>query len=159
MTVHDNVGVAGRLAGFSRERVAERVRELLGLVGLPSETYSERWPDELSGGQRQRVAVARALAVDPPILLMDEPFGALDPVVRRELRHEFRRIQARVNKTVLMVTHDMEEAFELGQRIGVIDAGRLIAWDTPGAVSASRDARVRELLASTMQQVTSRSES
>ncbi len=159
MTVEDNVGVAGRLAGWGRDRVAERVRELLTLVGLPPETYSERWPDELSGGQRQRVAVARALAVDPPVLLMDEPFGALDPVVRRELHQEFRRIHARVHKTVLMVTHDMQEAFELGERIGVIDAGRLIAWDTPRALRASGDSRVRELLAPSLQSVASRSDS
>ena len=106
----------------------------------------ERWPDELSGGQRQRVGVARALAADPPILLMDEPFGALDPLTRAELHREFRRIQARVRKTVIIVTHDMGEAFALGDRVGVLEDGRLIALDTPSAVAASADGRVRQLL-------------
>jgi osmoprotectant transport system ATP-binding protein len=100
----------------------------------------------LSGGQRQRVGVARALAVDPPVLLMDEPFGALDPLTRAELHGEFRRIQQRVHKTVIIVTHDMGEAFALGDRVGVIDAGRLIAFDRPGAVAASREPLVRQLL-------------
>ena len=100
-----------------------------------------RWPDELSGGQRQRVGVARALAADPPVLLMDEPFGALDPVTRRELQDEFRRIQSRLRKTVLLVTHDMAEAMALADRIGVLDAGRLI-WCWPGATpSSSRTTR------------------
>ena len=105
-------------------------RELLELIGLAPTTTRARWPDELSGGQRQRVGVARALAADPPVLLMDEPFGALDPVTRRQLREEFRRIQSRLRKTVLLVTHDMAEAIALADRIGVLDAGRLI-WCGP----------------------------
>ena len=145
MTVADNVGVVPRLEGWTEERTAARVEELLELVGLPS--FSARWPDELSGGQRQRVGVARALAVDPPVLLMDEPFGALDPLTRAELHGEFRRIQARLRKTVIIVTHDMGEAFALADRIGVLDEGQLVACDQPAAIAASANPRVRQLLA------------
>src|SRR6185295_11651241 len=111
MTVAENVAVVPRLDGWEPGRVASRVRELLDLVDLPADRFMSRWPDEFSGGQRQRVGVARALGVDPPVLLMDEPFGALDPVTRAELHREFRRIQERVRKTVIIVTHDMGEAF------------------------------------------------
>src|SRR5207248_11677477 len=104
------------------------------------------WPDELSGGQRQRVGVARALPVDPPVLLMDEPFGALNPLTRSELHREFRRIQERLRKTVIIVTHDMGEAFALADRVGVLDAGQLVASDRPEAVAQSTDPRVRRLL-------------
>jgi osmoprotectant transport system ATP-binding protein len=146
MTVADNVAVVPRLEGWAKERTASRVHELLELVGLAPLQFAARWPDELSGGQRQRVGVARALAVDPPVLLMDEPFGALDPLTRAELHREFRRIQQRVQKTVIIVTHDMGEAFALGDRVGVIDNGRLIAFDRPGAVAASHEPLVRQLL-------------
>jgi osmoprotectant transport system ATP-binding protein len=146
MTVADNVAVVPGLERWTAERTAARVRELLDLVGLPPQQFAARWPDELSGGQRQRVGVARALAADPPVLLMDEPFGALDPMTRAELRAEFRRIQQRVKKTVIIVTHDMAEAFALGDRVGVIAAGRLVACDTPAAMAASIDPRVRQLL-------------
>jgi osmoprotectant transport system ATP-binding protein len=146
MSVADNVGVAPRLEGWSSDRIGARVAELLELVGLAPEQFAARWPDELSGGQRQRVGVARALAVDPPVLLMDEPFGALDPLTRAELHAEFRRIQERVRKTVIIVTHDMGEAFALGDRVGVIEEGHLIACDRPAVVAASHDARVRRLL-------------
>ncbi len=146
MSVADNVAVVPRLAGWSAERIVSRVRELLELVGLPGEELASRWPDELSGGQRQRVGVARALAVDPPVLLMDEPFGALDPLTRAELHAEFRRIQSRLHKTVIIVTHDMGEAFALADRVGVLDDGALIAIDTAAAVAQSTDPRVRRLL-------------
>ncbi len=146
MTVADNVAVVPGLERWTVERTAARVRELLELVGLPPPQFAARWPDELSGGQRQRVGVARALAADPPVLLMDEPFGALDPMTRAELRAEFRRIQQKLKKTVIIVTHDMAEAFALGDRVGVINAGRLVACDTPAAMAASTDARVRQLL-------------
>jgi len=146
MTVGDNVAVVPRLDAWPPERVVTRVRELLELVGLSPAAFADRWPDELSGGQRQRVGVARALGVDPPILLMDEPFGALDPLTRAELHAEFRRIQQHVRKTVIIVTHDMGEAFALGDRVGVLDGGRLVAFDTPANVAASREPLVRQLL-------------
>jgi osmoprotectant transport system ATP-binding protein len=146
MTVGGNVGVVPRLERWPADRVATRVDELLELVGLPPQRFATRWPDELSGGQRQRVGVARALAVDPPVLLMDEPFGALDPLTRAELHGEFRRIQQRVRKTVIIVTHDMGEAFALGDRVGVLDEGRLIACDQARVVAASADPRVRRFL-------------
>jgi osmoprotectant transport system ATP-binding protein len=146
MTIADNVSVVPRLERWPEPRVTARVTELLTLVGLPPDQFAGRWPDELSGGQRQRVGVARALAVDPPVLLMDEPFGALDPLTRAELHAEFRRIQNRLRKTVIIVTHDMGEAFALADRVGVIDDGCLIAFDRPEAVAASRDDRVRRLL-------------
>ena len=146
MSVADNVAVVPRLEGWSADRVGPRVHELLELVGLPAKEFALRWPDELSGGQRQRVGVARALAVDPPVLLMDEPFGALDPLTRAELHAEFRRIQTRLRKTVIIVTHDMGEAFALADRVGVIEDGNLIANDRAAAVAASTDPRVRRLL-------------
>jgi len=146
MSVGDNVGVVPRLERWPADRVSTRVGELLDLVGLDAKRYAARWPDELSGGQRQRVGVARALAVDPPVLLMDEPFGALDPVTRAELHDEFRRIQGRLRKTVIIVTHDMGEAFALADRVGVLDGGALVAYDTAAAVARSSDARVRRLL-------------
>ena len=146
MTVSRNVGVVPWLAGWPPERIAARTRELLALVGLPPAEFAERWPDQLSGGQRQRVGVARALGVDPPVVLMDEPFGALDPVTRAELHVEFRRIQAQLRKTVVLVTHDMREAFALADRVGVLDAGSLVACETPAMLQASSHPVVRTLL-------------
>jgi osmoprotectant transport system ATP-binding protein len=146
LTVGANVGLVPRLEEWAPTRTAERTQELLTLVGLPPADYAERYPRELSGGQQQRVGVARALAVDPPILLMDEPFGALDPVTRAELRGEFARIQQTLGTTVVMVTHDMAEAFALGTHVGVLDGGALIAWGTPETVRASTDPRVQEFL-------------
>jgi osmoprotectant transport system ATP-binding protein len=146
MTVAGNIGVVPRLEGWAPNRTASRVGELLDLIGLDRQSFGARWPDELSGGQRQRIGVARALAVDPPILLMDEPFGALDPITRTELHAEFHRIQERLRKTVMIVTHDMREAWALADRIGVLDSGRLIACDSPAMLARSNDPRVRELL-------------
>jgi osmoprotectant transport system ATP-binding protein len=146
MTIAGNIGIVPRLEQWTPDRTEARVGELLDLIGLDRRSFANRWPDELSGGQRQRVGVARALAIDPPILLMDEPFGALDPVTRVELHAEFRRIQERVRKTVVIVTHDMREAFALATRIGVLDAGRLVAFDTPHEMQASLNPRVRQLL-------------
>jgi len=146
MDVAANVTIVSRLAGWSADRTRARGDELLDLVGLPAREFSSRWPDELSGGQRQRVGVARALAVDPPILLMDEPFGALDPLTRVELHGEFRRIQDRLRKTVIIVTHDMGEAFALADRVGVLEDGRLVALERPEALARSQDPRVRRLL-------------
>jgi len=146
MTVRGNIGVVPQLEGWTAGRISARVDELLDLIGMDRQTFADRWPDELSGGQRQRVGVARALAADPPILLMDEPFGALDPVTRVELHGEFTRIQARVQKTVVIVTHDMREAFALATRVGVLDEGELVAYDTPDALAVSADGRVKQLL-------------
>jgi len=146
MTVADNVAVVPRLLGWETARIEERVAAMLRLVGLDPGTYAARASTELSGGQRQRVGVARALAADPPILLMDEPFGALDPLTRAELHREFRRIQSEVRKTVVIVTHDMAEAFALATRVGVLDAGAIARIDTPRALARSTDPRVRPLL-------------
>ena len=125
LTVEENVALVARLEGWSVERRRARVHDLLELVGLPSGEFAARWPRELSGGQRQRVGVARALAIDPPILLMDEPFGALDSITRQELRTEFQRIRRHLRQTVILVTHDMDEAFALGDRVGVLERGRV----------------------------------
>ena len=143
MSIARNVGLVPALARWPRERIAARTHELLALVGLPPDEFSGRWPDQLSGGQRQRVGVARALAIDPPVLLMDEPFGALDAITRAELHREFRRIQQQVRKTIVIVTHDMREAFALADRIGVLDEGRLVALEPPAALRASPHPVVR----------------
>ena len=133
-TVLDNTATVPSLIGWKKTRARARAAELLDLVGLDPSTYGPRYPDQLSGGQRQRVGVARALAADPPVLLMDEPFGAVDPVVREQLQDEFLRMQAAVRKTVLLVTHDIEEAVRLGDRIAVYGQGSIEQFDTPGAV-------------------------
>ena len=146
LTVGENVGLVPALLGWDAARIEARVSAMLTLVGLPPPTFAARPALELSGGQRQRVGVARALAADPPILLMDEPFGALDPVTRAELHREFRRIQDQLGKTVVIVTHDMAEAFALATRIGVLDEGVIAQLDTPRAVARSTDPRVRPLL-------------
>ena len=146
LTVRDNIAVVPRLLSWTEARVAERANTLLTLVGLPAGEYADRRPHELSGGQRQRVGVARALAADPPVLLMDEPFGALDPVTRSELHREFRRIQSELKKTIVIVTHDMAEAMALATRIGVLADGVLVALDAPDAIARSADPRVAGLL-------------
>jgi osmoprotectant transport system ATP-binding protein len=146
MSVEENVGVVPRLEQWPRDRVRARVHELLELVGLHADRFAARRPDELSGGQRQRVGLARALAVNPPILLMDEPFGSLDPVTRLAVRRAFKSIQSRLQMTVILVTHDIAEAFDLGDRVGVIDGGELVVCDTPAVVSGSNDSRVRALV-------------
>jgi osmoprotectant transport system ATP-binding protein len=124
-TVEDNVALVPRLERWDAARIAARVREVLHLVGLPYEQYARRYPDELSGGQRQRVGLARALAADPAILLMDEPFGALDPITRAELQHEFLELKKSLSKTIVFVTHDVAEALMLGDRIALMDSGKL----------------------------------
>ncbi|MGH2535144.1 MAG: ABC transporter ATP-binding protein [Thermomicrobiales bacterium] len=130
-TVADNVSVVPRLLGWPRRKRRERAEELLALVGLPPELFADRYPRQLSGGQQQRVGVARALAADPPIVLMDEPFGAVDPITRKQLQRELRRIQAEVHKTIVFVTHDISEAFLLGDRIVLMDDGRIVQNGTP----------------------------
>lgn len=133
-TVLDNTATVPHLLGWPRKKARARAAELLDLVGLDPSVFGGRYPDQLSGGQRQRVGVARALAADPPVLLMDEPFGAVDPVVRERLQTEFLRLQSQVHKTVLFVTHDMEEAVRLGDRIAVYGHGRIEQFDAPTAV-------------------------
>ncbi len=130
-TIARNVGVVPSLLGWEPSRIKQRVMELLELVGLDPDRFAQRYPHELSGGQRQRVGVARALAADPPILLMDEPFGALDPITRVELQQEFRQLQQRLGKTIVLVTHDIQEAFTLGSRIGLMQAGEFVVMARP----------------------------
>ncbi len=124
-SVRENVALIPKLEGWERSRVEARVEEVLALVGLPLEEFGDRYPNQLSGGQRQRVGLARALAAEPPILLMDEPFGALDPITRAEVQGEFQKLQQRLKKTVVFVTHDVGEALLLGDRIGLMDSGHL----------------------------------
>jgi osmoprotectant transport system ATP-binding protein len=145
-TVAENVALVPTLLEWAPSRTEARVNELLQLVGLAPADFRHRWPDELSGGQRQRVGLARALAADPPTLLMDEPFGALDPITRSELHREFRRLHDQIPRTVLLVTHDLAEAFALADRIGVLLDGRLLVCDTPEALQASQDPYVRTLV-------------
>ena len=123
LTVAANVATVPQLLGWDRKRTSARVEEMLELVGLPASQYADRYPHELSGGQQQRIGVARGLAADPPVLLMDEPFGAVDPIARDRLQGEFRRIQAELGKTVLFVTHDIDEAVRLADRIAVFSQG------------------------------------
>jgi len=130
-TIERNVGLVPSLQNWQPKRIKARVHELLDLVGLEPAQFADRYPNQLSGGQRQRVGVARALAADPPILLMDEPFGALDPITRLELQQEFRRLQQELGKTVVFVTHDIQEAFVLASRIGLMQDGRLVVLGTP----------------------------
>jgi osmoprotectant transport system ATP-binding protein len=145
-TVERNVGLVPQLEGWPADRTRGRVRELLALVGLPPEVFAARYPRELSGGQRQRVGVARALAADPPVILMDEPFGALDPLTRAELQSEFARLAERLQKTIVFVTHDIREAFMLASRIGLFKDGRLVALDAPAAFARSTEPEARAFL-------------
>jgi osmoprotectant transport system ATP-binding protein len=137
-TVERNIGLVPKIEGWAAERIRARVSELLQMVGLPAET-ALRYPHQLSGGQRQRVGVARALAADPEILLMDEPFGALDPLTRDELQREFLLLQQRLHKTVVFVTHDLREALRLGSRIALMEAGRLVTVLSPQEFLRSAD--------------------
>lgn len=145
-TVERNVALVPTLEGWDEARVHERVQELLRLVGLNPETFAGRYPGELSGGQRQRVGVARALAAEPPLLLLDEPFGALDPLTRNSLQKEFADLARRLSKTVIFVTHDVREALLLGTRIGLMHAGRLVLLETPEGFVKSNEAYARAYL-------------
>lgn len=131
MTVRENIGLVPTIEGWSRDQVDERVRSLLTLVHLPPELYMDRYPKELSGGQQQRIGLARALVMDPPLLLMDEPFGALDPLLRQKLQDEFIGIKQNIGKTIVFVTHDINEAFRLGDRIAIMHEGRIVQVGTP----------------------------
>lgn len=145
-TVERNVGIVPALEGWTRDRITQRVRELLQLVGLEPQQFACRYPHELSGGQRQRVGVARALAANPPLLLMDEPFGALDPITRMEIQREFRQMQQRLGKTVIFVTHDIQEALILASRIGLMHEGRLVALETPTEFLKSKHPQVQAFI-------------
>ncbi len=138
-TVRENIALIPKLERWEPKKIDARVEAVLQMVGLPPAEYSHRYPDQLSGGQRQRVGLARALAADPPILLMDEPFGALDPITRLELQKEFRQLQQKLNKTVVFVTHDVGEALTLGDRIALMDAGELRGIFAPHDFLISED--------------------
>jgi len=134
MTIAENIAAVPNLLGWDKPRIATRTAELLDLVGLDPDEMLNRYPRQLSGGQRQRIGVARALAADPAVLLMDEPFGAIDPIARARLQDEFRQILSRVRKTVVLVTHDLDEAIRLGDRIAIMKAGRIVQYDRPDAI-------------------------
>jgi osmoprotectant transport system ATP-binding protein len=145
-TVARNVGLVPALEGWSRERVSARVAELLRLVGLDAAKFSDRFPRELSGGQRQRIGVARALAADPPLLLLDEPFGALDPLTRAALQREFAALTRRLAKTAVFVTHDVREALTLGTRVALMHAGKIVLLATPAEFLRTSEPHARAYL-------------
>ncbi len=147
-SVEKNVALVPHLDRWPEDRIRARVKEMLELVGLPQAEFAMRRPSELSGGQRQRVGVARALAADPPILLMDEPFGALDPVSRTELQREFRALASRLGKSIVFVTHDVREAIFLGTRIALLAAGRLVGEYAPNEFLHSTEPEARAFAAS-----------
>ena len=139
-TIADNIGTVPNLLGWDKGRIKSRVDELLDMVGLAPDDYRDRYPAELSGGQQQRVGVARALAADPPIMLMDEPFGAVDPITREGLQDEFLRIQQDIRKTIVFVTHDIDEAIKMGDKIAILKQGGVLAqYDTPANILARPD--------------------
>src|SRR5712671_689100 len=145
--VERNIGLVPSLEAWPEEKIMARVHELLELVGLPPGTFAHRYPHELSGGQRQRVGVARALAADPPLLLLDEPFGALDPITRSEIQREFRSLQGRLGKAMVFVTHDVREGLLLATRIGLMHEGRLAFLGTPDEFRRSDDPECRAFMA------------
>jgi osmoprotectant transport system ATP-binding protein len=137
MTIEANIGTVPRLLGWDKARIRARARELLDLVGLEPDEHGRRYPYELSGGQRQRVGLARAMAADPPVMLMDEPFGAIDPITRERLQDDFLRLHGEIRKTVVFVTHDIDEAIKMGDRICILrEGGKLAQYDTPEAILA-----------------------
>ena len=133
-TVADNIATVPKLLGWDKEKIAARVDELLTLVGLDPKEFRDRYPAQLSGGQQQRIGLARALAVDPKIMLMDEPFGAIDSITREKLQDELRSLHREMGKTILFVTHDIEEAFKLGDRVIIMNEGKILQFDTPEAI-------------------------
>ena len=146
-TIERNVGVVPQLEGWAPERIQSRTLEMLRLVGLPPEDFAKRKPHQLSGGQRQRAGVARALAADPPVLLMDEPFGALDPVTRAGLQREFRSLAERLGKTIVFVTHDVREALQLGARIAMMEEGSLVAVHPRAKFMSAPEPQIQDFLA------------
>lgn len=145
-TVEQNVGLVPKLEGWEDDRIKSRVRQLLELVNLDPQHFAKRYPHQLSGGQRQRVGVARALAADPPLLLMDEPFGALDPITRLELQREFGQLQQQLGKTVIFVTHGIQEAFLLASKIGLMQDGRLVELASPDDFLQSQHPEARAFI-------------
>jgi len=137
MTIEDNINVVPKLLGWDRVKMKNRSNELLDLFGLQPDEFSKRFPWELSGGQQQRIGIARALAADPPIMLMDEPFGALDPIIREHIQNEFLRIQKNVKKTILFVSHDVDEAIRLADKIAIFKEGHLMQYDAPDDLLAN----------------------
>jgi osmoprotectant transport system ATP-binding protein len=146
LSIERNIAIVPRLVGMDERHTAARVDELLALVGLEANTYRRRWPDELSGGQRQRVGLARALAAHPPVLLMDEPFGAVDQLTRVDLHRQFKRLRAAMPQSVLLVTHDLNEAFALADRVAVLEQGVIVECASPSDLRRSSDPIVRALL-------------
>lgn len=136
MTIFDNIATVPRLLGWAPSRIAQRVDELIALVGLDPDLFRHRFPRQLSGGQGQRIGVARALAADPPVMLMDEPFGAIDPITRERLQDEFLGIQRKIRKTIIFVTHDIDEAIRMGDVVAILKDGRVLQYDTPDRILA-----------------------
>jgi osmoprotectant transport system ATP-binding protein len=147
LSVEENIGVVPRLEGWDSDRIRDRVRSLLVTVGLDPDRFAARFPAQLSGGQRQRVGVARALAADPPVILLDEPFGALDPITRRDIQQEFRVLQERLKKTMVFVTHDVREALLLANRIGLVKEGKMVLLGPPIDLLHSNDPEARAFAA------------
>jgi osmoprotectant transport system ATP-binding protein len=147
LTIEQNIGVVPRLEGWEPERIRQRARQLLTLVGLDADRFAERFPRELSGGQRQRIGVARALAADPPVILLDEPFGALDPITRRDIQQEFKTLQQELGKTMVFVTHDIAEAFVLGDRVGLLKDGEMVLLGIPSELLGSSHPEARAFAA------------
>ncbi len=153
MTVAENIATVPKILGWEKERIRERIHELLELMELDPSVFAERYPRQLSGGQQQRVGLARALAADPPLMLLDEPFGAIDAITRRNLQDELLRIHQRYGKTFLFVTHDIYEAFRLATRVLIMDKGTVQQFDTPGSIRrAPANAFVEQLVSSAAQQ-------
>lgn len=144
LSIAANIATVPKVLGWDRKRTKDRVAELLDLVGLPVGEYGSRYPTQLSGGQRQRVGIARALAADPPVMLMDEPFGALDPITREHVQDEFLALHERIRKTVIFVSHDIDEAVKMGDRVAILrEGGRLAQYDSPRALLKKAGRRVR----------------
>ena len=153
MTIEENISAIPKLMGWDRQRMAERVTELLELVGLEPEEFRRRYPSQLSGGQQQRIGLARALALDPKVMLLDEPFGAIDAITRLNLQNELKRIHGGSEKTSVLVTHDINEAFKLGTRVMIMNQGRLVQFDTPkNIVQSPADSFVEALIRSAREQ-------
>ncbi|MDC8804048.1 ABC transporter ATP-binding protein [Halomonas pacifica] len=147
MTIEENITVVPRLLGWDKAKYRERARELMAMIALEPDAFLKRYPNELSGGQQQRIGVARALAADPPVMLMDEPFGAIDPINRAVIQDEFLKMQQELKKTIMFVSHDIDEAIKMGDRIAVFRAGKLVQYDTPDdLLSAPKDAFVESFL-------------